>query len=65
MKKNKINFKEIINSLLMEKGHQQLKERLIDQGYGLVILLNDENYYVRAAVAEQGYGLGKLRTKCS
>ena len=28
--------------------------------YGLDILVNDENYYVREEVARQGYGLDRL-----
>lgn len=30
------------------------------QGYGLNILINDKNPYVRSTVALQGYGLTKL-----
>ena len=39
---------------------ERIKYYIIEQGYGLDILINDEDVYVRAKIAEQGYGLDIL-----
>lgn len=37
-----------------------VREAIANQGYGLDVLINDEDYDVRVAVANQGYGLDVL-----
>lgn len=38
----------------------RVREAVAQQGYGLDVLVDDEDYGVRAMVAKQGYGLDKL-----
>ena len=58
---NKEELKELLNSLL-ENSNEKSRIMLAKQGYGLDVLVNDEDWCVREAVAEQGYGLDILIT---
>lgn len=44
----------------IESEDSDIRKTVAGQGYGLDILINDENWMVRQAVARQGYGLNKL-----
>ena len=46
--------------ILIQSKYNDVREAIAKQGYGLDILINDEDERVREAVAEQGYGLDKL-----
>lgn len=48
----------------MYSDSQDVRAEVAKRGYGLDVLVNDDNPFVRRAVAEQGYGLDTLIADC-
>lgn len=60
MKKKAKTAEEVLNNIINSSGNYEAKVCIAEQGYGLDVLINDRNPYVRREVAHQRYGLDKL-----